>query len=127
MITNVVNCCAWSIAEDKGNFWKAADDHQGKLVKKIPEYGCWIVSKNKSNTICVKNWTHVRNDKEKRALFKPNCASKTNKSTSRNCNLSWLIGWLVNYPSARGRLGYHGVWIREPPFLPQVKELLLLY
>ena len=34
---------------------------------------------------------------------------------------------LVNYPSNRGRLVYHGVWIRAPTFIPRVKELLLLY
>ena len=34
---------------------------------------------------------------------------------------------LVNYPYTRCRLGYHGVWIRSPTFLPRVKELLLLY
>ena len=37
-----------------------------------------------------------------------------------------VISRLVNSPSARGRLGYHGVRIRSPPFLPRVKELLLL-
>ena len=37
------------------------------------------------------------------------------------------LSWLVNSTSARVRLGYHGVWIRYPPLLPCVKELLLLY
>ena len=39
---------------------------------------------------------------------------------------STLIG-LINFPSTRCRLGYHGVWIIAPHFLPWVKELLLLY
>ena len=38
------------------------------------------------------------------------------------CDLSWL----VNSPSGRGRLGYHGVRISSPPFLDLVKELILL-
>ena len=38
-----------------------------------------------------------------------------------------LVGWLINSPSTRCRLGYHEVWIRSPPILPRIKELLLLY
>ena len=40
--------------------------------------------------------------------------------------VTMLVGWLINSLSARGRLGYHEVWIRSPPFLPRVKELLPL-
>ena len=42
-------------------------------------------------------------------------------------NIARCLYWLVNSPSAWGRLGYHGVWIRALPLLPRVKELLLLY
>ena len=34
---------------------------------------------------------------------------------------------LVNYSSTCFRLGYHGVWIRSPPFLQRAKELLPLF
>ena len=36
------------------------------------------------------------------------------------------LSWLVNSPSARVRLVYHGLWIIAPPYPPQVKELILL-
>ena len=42
----------------------------------------------------------------------------------------WRVMWfklLFDSPSDRCRLGYHGVWIRFPPFLQRVKEPLLLY
>ena len=38
-----------------------------------------------------------------------------------------VISWSNNSPPTRCILRYHGVWIRSPPSLPQVKELLLLY
>ena len=38
-----------------------------------------------------------------------------------------ILCWLVNFPSTQCSLVYHGVWIRSPPFLHRVNELLLIY
>ena len=39
----------------------------------------------------------------------------------------YIYRWLVNSPSTRCRIEYHGVRIRSSTFLQQVKELLLYY
>ena len=74
---------------------------------------------------CIYNlyMTHREFATHPRTLLIWNWAKTKQKWNSSKCDLSWL----VNSPSAGGRFGYNGVWIRAPPFLPRSKELLLLY
>ena len=74
---------------------------------------------------CKSCWHAIISVRMDSVLFGSSRASAMKKFPRRRCTGTFHT-WLVNSPSTWGRLGYHGVWIRDPPFLPRVKELLLL-